>query len=37
MVEYTDGLSLFGYNSMADDRDPCSEFQCAFAALSVPT
>lgn len=33
MVVYTDGLSLFGHDSMADDRDPCSEFQRAFAAL----
>jgi len=35
MVVYTDGLSLFGHDSMADDRDPCSEFQRAFAALGV--
>ena len=32
---YTDGLSLFGHDSMADDRDPCSEFQRAFSALGV--
>jgi hypothetical protein len=36
MVVYTDGLSLFGHDSMADDRDPCSEFQRAFSALGVP-
>ena len=35
VVVYTDGLSLFGHDSMADDRDPCSEFQRAFAALGV--
>src|ERR1035441_1574409 len=35
MVVYTDGLSLFGHDSMADDRDPGSEFQRAFAALGV--
>jgi hypothetical protein len=35
LVVYTDGLSLFGHDSMADDRDPCSEFQRAFAALGV--
>lgn len=35
MVVYTDGLSLFGHDSMADDRDPCSEFQRAFSALGV--
>jgi hypothetical protein len=35
LVVYTDGLSLFGHDSMADDRDPCSEFQRAFSALSV--
>src|SRR6266446_4582612 len=29
------GLSLFGHDSMADDRDPCSEFQRAFSALGV--
>ncbi len=32
---YTDGLSLFGHDSMADDRDPGSEFQRAFSALGV--
>jgi hypothetical protein len=32
---YTDGLSLFGHDSMADDRDPSSEFQRAFSALGV--
>jgi hypothetical protein len=35
IVVYTDGLSLFGHDSMADDRDPCSEFQRAFSALGV--
>jgi hypothetical protein len=35
MVVYTDGLSLFGHDSLADDRDPCSEFQRAFSALGV--
>ena len=35
LVIYTDGLSLFGHDSMADDRDPCSEFQRAFSALGV--
>ena len=35
MVVYTDGLSLFGHDSMADDRDPRSEFQRAFSALGV--
>ena len=35
LVVYTDGLSLFGHDSMADDRDPCSEFQRAFSALGV--
>ena len=35
MVVYTDDLSLFGHDSMADDRDPCSEFQRAFSALGV--
>jgi hypothetical protein len=35
LVVYTDGLNLFGHDSMADDRDPCSEFQRAFAALGV--
>jgi hypothetical protein len=35
MVVYTDGLNLFGHDSMADDRDPCSEFQRAFSALGV--
>jgi hypothetical protein len=35
MVVYTDGLSLFGHDSIADDRDPCSEFQRAFSALGV--
>jgi hypothetical protein len=34
-VVYTDGLSLFGHDSMADDQDPRSEFQRAFAALGV--
>jgi hypothetical protein len=34
-VVYTDGLSLFGHDSMADDRDPCSEFQRACSALGV--
>lgn len=34
-VVYTDGLSLFGHDSMADDRDPSSEFQRAFSALGV--
>jgi hypothetical protein len=35
LAVYTDGLSLFGHDSMADDRDPCSEFQRAFSALGV--
>jgi len=35
LVVYTDGLSLFGHDSMADDRDPSSEFQRAFSALGV--
>jgi hypothetical protein len=35
MVVYTDGLSLFGHDSLANDRDPCSEFQRAFSALGV--
>ncbi|MGD0615891.1 MAG: hypothetical protein ABSA69_10675 [Verrucomicrobiota bacterium] len=35
LVVYTDALSLFGHDSMADDRDPCSEFQRAFSALGV--
>jgi hypothetical protein len=35
VVVYTDGLSLFGHDSMADDRDPRSEFQRAFSALGV--
>jgi len=35
LVVYTDGLSLFGHDSMADARDPCSEFQRAFSALGV--
>ena len=35
LVVYTDGLSLFGHDSMAGDRDPCSELQRAFSALSV--
>jgi hypothetical protein len=35
MVVYTDGLRLFGPDSMADDRDPCAEFQRAFSALGV--
>jgi hypothetical protein len=35
LVVYTDGLSLFGHDSMSDDRDPCSEFQRAFSALGV--
>lgn len=35
LLVYTDGLSLFGHDSMADDRDPCSEFQRAFGALGV--
>jgi hypothetical protein len=35
MVVYTDGLNLFGHDSMADDRDPCSEFQRAFTARGV--
>jgi hypothetical protein len=35
LVVYTDGLSLFGHDSMADNRDPCSEFQRAFSALGV--
>jgi hypothetical protein len=35
LVVYTDGRSLFGHDSMADDRDPCSEFQRAFSALGV--
>jgi hypothetical protein len=35
LVVYTDGLSLFGHDSMADDRDPCSEFQRALSALGV--
>ena len=35
LVVYTDGLSLFGHDSMADDRDPASEFQRAFSALGV--
>jgi hypothetical protein len=35
LVVYTDGLSLFGHDSMSDDRDPCPEFQRAFSALGV--
>ena len=35
VVVYADGLSLFGHDSMADGRDPCSEFQRAFSALGV--
>jgi hypothetical protein len=35
LIVHTDGLSLFGHDSMADDRDPCSEFQRAFSALGV--
>jgi hypothetical protein len=35
LAVYTDGLSLFGHDSMADDRDPCSEFQRAFSALGI--
>ena len=35
LVVYTDGLSLFGHDSMADDREPSSEFQRAFSALGV--
>jgi hypothetical protein len=35
LAVYTDGLSLFGHSSTADDRDPCSEFQRAFSALGV--
>jgi hypothetical protein len=35
LVGYTDGLSLFGHDSMADDRDPSSEFQRAFSALGI--
>ena len=35
LVVDTDGLSLFGHDFMADDRDPCSEFQRAFYALGV--
>jgi hypothetical protein len=35
LAVYTDGLSLFGHDSMSDDRDPCSEFQRAFSALGV--
>jgi hypothetical protein len=35
LLVYTDGLSLFGHDSMADDRDPSSEFQRAFSALGV--
>ena len=30
-----DALSLFGHDSMADVRDPCSEVQRAFSALGV--
>jgi hypothetical protein len=33
LVGYPDGLSLFGHDSMADDRDPGSEFQRACSAL----
>ena len=36
LVVYPDGRSLFGHDSMADDRAPCAEFQRAFAALGVP-
>ena len=32
---YTDGLALFGHESTADGRDPCSEFQRALTALGV--
>jgi hypothetical protein len=35
MVVYTDALSLFGHDSIADDRDPCSEFQRAFSSFGV--
>ena len=35
MVVYTDGLSLFSHDSLADDREPWSEFQRAFSALGV--
>ncbi|MGP8198772.1 MAG: hypothetical protein ACLQU4_04645 [Limisphaerales bacterium] len=35
LVVYSDGLSLFGHDSMSDDRDPCSELQRAFTALGV--
>jgi hypothetical protein len=35
LVVSTGGLSLFGHDSMSDDRDPCSEFQRAFSALGV--
>lgn len=35
LAVYTDGLSLFGHTSSADDRDPRSEFQRAFIALGV--
>jgi hypothetical protein len=35
LVGYPDGLSLFGHDSMADDRDPGSEFPRAFSALGV--
>jgi len=32
---YTDALSLFGYQSTTDGRDPRSEFQRALTALGV--
>ena len=35
MVVYTDGLASSAMMSMADDRDPRSEFQRAFSALGV--
>lgn len=35
MVVYTDGLSRFGHDSLADDRDPCSEFPRACSARGV--
>jgi len=32
---YTDGLALFGYESLTEGRDPRSEFQRALTALGV--
>jgi transposase InsO family protein len=32
---YTDGLSLFGHTSSADEQDPLSQFQRALSALGI--